>query len=113
MCYLSAGFHKGWALVTLFGGISYLVEVTTDYTNRESKQFSIFYDASAKKRVNPILLANEMTLIGHVLSPATKFEDRDAVDEQWFPIISEFCAQKGIVVQRIGGKTSGKANPES
>lgn len=106
MCYLSAGMRKGWALVTLFGGISYLVEVTTEYAERESKQFSIFYDAAAKKRLNPILLADEMTLIGHVLSPATKFENRDAIDEQWFPVISAFCAQKGIVVQRIGGAKS-------
>ncbi|MGH9830461.1 MAG: hypothetical protein ACREDR_45220, partial [Blastocatellia bacterium] len=80
MCYLSAGMRKGWAVVTLFGGITYRVDVTTDYTERESKQFSIFYDAESKKRVNPIVLADEMTLIGHVLSPASKFENRDAVD---------------------------------
>jgi len=47
-----------------------------------------------------------MTLIGHVLSPATKFEDRDAIDRQWYPIISAFCAGKGIIVERIGGKKS-------
>jgi len=103
MCYLSAGRRKGWALVTLFGGLSYLMEVAAEYTERE-KQFSIFYDAASKKRVNPIVLADEMTLIGHVLSPATKFENRNAVDEQWFPIISAFCSQKGIEAQRIGEK---------
>jgi hypothetical protein len=104
MCYLSTGMRKGWALVTLFGGLSYLTEVTTEYTEGESKQFSIFYDAASKKRVNPIVLADEMTLIGHVLSPATKFENRTAVDEQWFPIVSAFCSEKGIEARRIGEK---------
>jgi hypothetical protein len=101
MCYLSAGWRKGWAVVTLFGGITYRVDVATEYTEPRSKQFSIFYDAVTRERVNPILLAAEMTLIGHVLSPASKFEDRDAVDEQWYPIISGFCAEKGILVERI------------
>ncbi len=104
LCYLSAGMGKGWVVVTLFGGISYLVGVTGNYSERDSRQFSIFYDADTKKRVNPIVLADEMTLIGHVLSPASKFEDRDAVDKQWFPIISEFAAKKGTVVERIGGQ---------
>jgi HNH endonuclease len=103
MCYLSAGRRKGWALVTLFGGLSYLMELASEYTGRE-KQFSIFFDAASKKRVTPIVLADEMTLIGHVLSPATKFENRNAVDEQWFPIISAFCSQKGIEARRIGEK---------
>lgn len=107
MCYLSAGMRKGWALVTLFGGLSYLVEVTTDYVERESKQFSIFYDAATKKRINPILLADEMTLIGHVLSPATKFENLEAIDDQWFPIMCDFCSQKGIVVERLGRTAPG------
>ena len=88
-------------MVTLFGGITYRVDVATEYTEPRSKQFSIFYDAVTRERVNPILLAAEMTLIGHVLSPASKFEDRDAVDEQWYPIISGFCAEKGILVERI------------
>jgi len=103
MCYLSAGMRKGWALVTLFGGISYVVSVTNGYTEKESRQFSIFYDADAKKRFTPVVLADEMTLIGHVLSPATKFEDPTAVHEQWSPILNEFCAQKGIVVEPITG----------
>jgi hypothetical protein len=49
-----------------------------------------------------------MTLVGHVrvLSPASKFEDHDAVDAQWYPIISEFCAAKGIVVERIRDRTN-------
>jgi hypothetical protein len=109
MCYLSAGMRKGWALVMLFGGLSYLVEVTTDYGEPESKQFSIFYDAASKARINPIVLADEMTLIGHVLSPATKFEDHNAIDDQWFPIMSEFCRQKGFAVQRLGRADAGTA----
>jgi len=104
MCYMSAGMHKGWALVTLFGGLSYLMEVAANYTERDSRQFSIFYDAASKKRINPIVLADERTLIGHVLSPATKFENPNAVDEQWFPLISAFCSPKGIEVLRIGEK---------
>jgi hypothetical protein len=103
MCYMSAGMHKGWALVSLFGGISYLVEVTTDYKEPQSRQFSIFYNAATKIRTNPIVLANEMTVIGHVLSPATKFEDRDATDKQWFPIIAAFCAERGFGVERFRG----------
>lgn len=101
LCYLSAGMKKGWALVTLFGGLSYLVEVTDSYTEANSRHFSIFYDAKTKERENRIILADEMTLIGHVLSPATKFEDRDAVDAQWYPIVSGFCSDKGTIVERI------------
>jgi len=56
------------------------------------------------------VLANEMTLIGHALSPASKFESRDAIDEQWFPLIAAFCEQKGIALERIGGKDSNNAN---
>jgi len=93
MCYLSAGMRKGWSLVTLFGGITYIVGVTTDYA----------------ERFNPIVLADEMTLIGHVLSPATTFEDLEKIDDQWFPIMSEFCRQKGIVVERLGRADAGTA----
>ena len=103
MCYLSAGMRKGWAVVSLFGGITYLVVVTHDYAEKESRQFSIFYDAEAKKPFTPVVLADEMTLIGHVLSPASRFEDPGAVHEQWSPILTGFCAQKGIVVEPITG----------
>lgn len=102
MCYLSAGMRQGWALVTLFGGISYLVDVTRAYSEPTSRQFSIFYDAATKERVNPVILADEMTLIGHVLSPASKFEDREAIYEQWHPVITAFCAQKGMIADRLG-----------
>ena len=50
-----------------------------------------------------------MTLIGHVLSPATTFEDLEKIDDQWFPIMSEFCRQKGIVVERLGRADAGTA----
>jgi hypothetical protein len=101
LCYLSGGMKKGWALVTLFGGLSYSVEVTSNYTDAHSRQFSIFYDAESKAREDRILLADENTLIGHVLSPATKFEDRDAVDAQWHPIVAGFCSGKGTIIERI------------
>ena len=62
ICYLSAGMRRGWAVVTLFGGLTYRVDLTTDYTERESRQFSIFYDANLKKRVNPIVLYDDWLL---------------------------------------------------
>jgi hypothetical protein len=102
MCYLSAGMRQGWAVVTLFGGIFYLVELTRAYSESTSRHFSIFYDAATKERMNPVVLADEMTLIGHVLSPATEFEDREAVYDQWHPIVSAFCAQKGLIAERLG-----------
>ncbi len=101
ICYLSAGMRRGWAVVTLFGGLTYRVDLTTDYTERESRQFSIFYDANLKKRVNPIVLYDEITLIGHVVSPASELEDGDAVHAQWYPIVSAFCVQKGLMVETI------------
>ncbi len=112
MCYLSVGLQKGWALITLFGSLTYLVELTADYSGPDSKMFSIFYDAASKARVNPIVLADEMTLIGHVLSPATKFEDHDAVDRQWYLVISAFCAEKGIIVDRISGAKPKDSAPD-
>jgi hypothetical protein len=64
---------------------------------------------SLKKRTNPIVLADEMTVIGHVLSPASTFENRKAVDAQWYPVITAFCAQKGLIVERIGSADSDAA----
>lgn len=106
MCYLSAGKKKGWALVTLFGGLSYVVEVTGNYEERSSRLFSIFYDAALKKPLNPVVLADEMTIIGEVLSKDSVFEDRDAVDEQWFPILAAYCADAGITLERIQPESS-------
>lgn len=101
IAYLSAGWQKAWAVVTFFGGIMYRVDLSSNYAESASRQFSIFYDAVAKQRENPILLANEMTLIGHMLSSASKFEDRDAVDAQVYPLFAEFCAEKGLIVERV------------
>ena len=101
MCYLSAEKKKGWALVTLFGGLSYVVEVTGNYEERSSRLFSIFYDAAVKKPLNPVVLADEKSLIGEVLSKETVFEDRDALDEQWFPILAAYCADAGITLERL------------
>jgi hypothetical protein len=101
MCYLSAGMKKGWALVTLFGGLSYVVEVTPNYQERSSGMFSLFYDAALKKPLNPVVLADEMVVIGDVLSKNSAFEDRNAVDEQWFPIVEAYCANAGITIERM------------
>lgn len=100
IAYLSAEWRRGWAVVSLFGGIMYRVDLSTDYPDA-NLQFSIFYDAVTQERTNPILLADEKTLVGHMLSPASKFEDRDALDAQFYPIVSEFCVQKGITVERV------------
>ncbi|MEY2411543.1 MAG: hypothetical protein QOD84_149 [Acidobacteriaceae bacterium] len=42
----------------------------------------MFYDAASKKRLDPVVLADEMALIGHALSPANKFEDLDETNKQ-------------------------------
>ena len=42
-----------------------------------------------------------MAIIGEVLSKNSVFEDRDAVDEQWFPILAAYCAEAGIELERI------------
>lgn len=101
MCYLSAGKKKGWVLVTLFGGLSYVVEVTDSYQEPSSRLFSIFYDAALKKPFNPVILTDEMRIIGDVLSKNSAFEDKDALDEQWFPILTAYCADIGIELERI------------
>jgi hypothetical protein len=106
LCYLSAGMKKGWALVTLFGGLSYIVEVTPAFSEPQSRQFSMFYDANSKSRANHVLLADEQTLIGHVLSRATTFESPEAVDEQWYPVVASFCSGKGTTIERMREKSS-------
>jgi hypothetical protein len=100
ICYLSGGMHKGWALVTLFGGLSYLVEVSPDYSESKSRSFSIFYDAVSKERINPVVLADEQKVIGHLLNRETKFENQKATYEQWFPLFAAFCAEKGYEVSK-------------
>ena len=100
--------RKGWALVTLFGGLCYLVEVSAAYNERSSRQFSIFYEADTKALSNPILLADEMALIGHVLSPATTFEDPLAVDAQWHKVVAASCSGNGTVVERLADRPAAK-----
>lgn len=100
MCYLSAGRKKGWALVTLFGALTYLVEVMDNCTARESKSFSIFYDAAQQKRFYPVVLADEQSLVDKVLSRATKFENRQSIDDQWYPVMAAYCEQAGIPISR-------------
>lgn len=97
--------------MTLFGGLSYVVEVSASYEETSSRLFSIFYDADLKKPFNPIVLADEMTVIGDVLSKNSIFEDRDALDEQWFPILSAYCASIGVELERIPPANSTSVNP--
>jgi HNH endonuclease len=113
VCYLSAGKKKGWALVTLFGGLSYVVEVAGSYEEPSSRLFSIFYDADLKKPFNPIVLADEMTIIGDVLSKNSIFEDRDALDEQWFPILAAYCSKIGVELERIPPSNSAGAKADA
>lgn len=98
--YLSAGMHKGWSLVTFFGGLSYAVQLTCDFQERESRRYSLYYDAGKKAAFSPVVLYGEYDLIGRVLSPASKFESQEAVDEQWFPIVERDCRAKGVEVSR-------------
>src|ERR1700687_495269 len=80
--YLSAGMNKGWALVCLFGGLSYAVELTRDFKERDSRSFSLFYGTEKQALFDPIVLYDEQEIIGRVLSPATVFEKTEAVDQQ-------------------------------
>jgi hypothetical protein len=98
--YLSAGMHKAWASVTLFGGLSYIVELTRAFDERGSRHYSLFYDVESHTQFNPVVLFSEQELLGRVLSPATKFEEPEAVDEQWWPVVEEYCKGKGIEITR-------------
>jgi len=101
LAHLSAGMHKGWALVTLFGGLSYAVELTREFGERESRSFSLFYDVELQSRFSPVILANEYVLVGEVLSPRTVFETPEAVDAQWYKIVEKYCGSNGIELSRI------------
>src|SRR5262249_46962874 len=101
LTHLSAGMHKGWSIVTLFGGLSYIVELTDQFEERQSRSFSLHYDADIKRVYRPVILLDEFNLIGEVLSPDTKFETQDAVDEQWYKIIEADCNDRGLDVSRI------------
>ncbi len=103
VCHLNPRAKRGCALVTLFGGLSYTVEVTRNYAERLSRQFSIVYDAAAKTRLTPAVVQEDevVGLIRKVLSSESKFEDRDAVDKQWFPLIHAYCAGIGVRAERL------------
>jgi hypothetical protein len=92
--------HKAWASVTLFGGLSYIVELTRAFDERGSRHYSLFYDVESHTQFNPVVLFSEQELLGRVLSPATKFEEPEAVDEQWWPVVEEYCKGKGIEITR-------------
>src|ERR1017187_8002297 len=99
--HLSAGMHKGWAVVTLFGGLSYVVELTRRFEENESRSFSLFFNADSQETFNPIVLFSEQEIIGGVLSHETAFEQVDAIDAQWYPIVERYCKENGIDISRI------------
>lgn len=99
--YLSAGMHKGWAIVSLFGGLSYIVRLTDNFQEDRSRQFSVYYDAATRRQFVPVVRFDEMTLIGRVLSTASQFESPRALDAQMYPIVSTYCDSKGIQVSRL------------
>ena len=99
--YVSAGLHKGWAAVTLFGGLSYIVELSRGISERDSRQFSVFYDAEIRDLFHPIVLYSEHEIIGRILSRATIFEEQAAVDAQWYPLVEEYCRSKEMDLSRI------------
>jgi hypothetical protein len=99
--HLSAGMNKGWSIVTLFGGLSYIVELTDQFQERHSRSFSLHYNAESKRVYTPIVLQDEYNLIGRVLTDETTFETQDAVDEQWYKIIEIDCKARGMDISRI------------
>jgi HNH endonuclease len=101
ICYLSAGQKKGWCIVTLFGGFTYLVQATDAFEETSSREFSIHFDALTKKTFNPIVLAGEMSLIELALSKDSVVEDSRAIDSQWAPILESYCSQEGIKLERV------------
>jgi hypothetical protein len=98
--YLSAGMHHGWSVITMFGGLSYLVYLTDSFHERESRSFSIHYDIGMKRECNPIVLMDEYNLIGRIQSDSTKFDSVDDADEQWFKIVEPYCKAKGLDIFR-------------
>jgi hypothetical protein len=98
--YLSAGLHHGWSLITLFGGLSYLVHLTDEFHERHSRSFSVHYDIKQKKEYSPIVLMSECDLMKRVLSEATKFESLEGLDEQWFKIVEADCKARGLTIFR-------------
>jgi len=101
--YLSADRRRGWAVVSLFGGLCYVVELTDTFDEPRSRMFSIFFDAQIGKIFAPIVLYDEQGILGRVLSTRTAFDTVDALHAQWFPILDEFCRSKGIDIERRSG----------
>jgi hypothetical protein len=54
-----------------------------------------------------------MTIIGDVLSKNSIFEDRDALDEQWFPILAAYCSKIGVELERIPPSNSAGAKADA
>jgi hypothetical protein len=101
IAHLSGTRRKAWAAVTLFGGLSYIIELSGDFNERQSRSFALFYDAEAQRLFNPVLLYDEQELIGRVLSESTVFNDQNALDEQWFSIVQDYCHSKGYELERV------------
>jgi hypothetical protein len=99
--YLSAGMKRGWATVTFFGGLSYVVEVTGMFAERDSRNFHIFYDTETRVIFEPLVLHDEQEVIGRVLSPRTAFDDIAATDAQWYAVMERYCQAQGLVLSRI------------
>jgi hypothetical protein len=104
--YLSAGMHKGWAVVTLFGGLSYIVELTGEFNEAESRKYSLFYNTASRTTFNPIVLYDEQEIVGRILSHDTIFEQQEAVDAQWYPIVDRYCGENEIELSRIMPKAN-------
>ncbi len=86
---------------TLFGGLSYVVELTRRFEENESRSFSLFFNADSQETFNPIVLFSEQEIIGRVLSHETAFKQVDAIDAQWYPIVERYCKENGIDISRI------------
>ena len=70
----------------------------TRFDERDSRSFSLFYDVEIRSLFNPIVLFSEQEVIGRILSPATSFEEPDATDAQWWPLVEGYCKSKGIEI---------------
>jgi hypothetical protein len=98
--YLSAGMHLGWSIVTLFGGLSYLVQITDEFNERQSRAFSIHYDAKSMQEYSPVVLMDEYNLLGRVHSNFTKINSIPAVDAQWYRIVETYCKANDMDIYR-------------
>lgn len=99
--YLSAGLHKGWAIVTLFGGLFYIVQTTDAFEERESRSFSLHYDVEVGCVQNPVILHSEFDLVGDVLSPRTRGEDLTATADYWRTLIEPICMVRGDTMSQL------------